>query len=391
MSFNTTTLKLNESLSKVTRKEHGIYFTPKPIRDRLFEVVAAHMPESPATILEPSFGSGEFLEDAKARFPGATITGVEFMSEIYNAYIKAHGCGPTMHLGNMDFMAYKGEPVDLIIGNPPYVVTKQKEPGAMWVRGNLFVLFTYKCLKEHLKPNGILAFVLPTSFYNCSYYEPCRRYIRNNATILHVENLDGGFYDTNQDTMLLVIQKKAGTGEFFFERGGNFYITPHAAALKELVAGTETLASLQFRVKTGEVVWNQEKESLTEDPEGAHPVLYSSNIVDGQIVLHQTMGGEKKQYIKGDAWKSPLKGPALLVSRGYGNKYHFHYARVAEGLEFFGENHVNVITPKNEGAAANMGRVEASLSDERTAKFIQMFVGNGALSKTEIECVLPIF
>jgi adenine-specific DNA-methyltransferase len=49
-------------------------------------------------------------------------------------------------------------------------------------RGNIFVQFIYKCLTEHLKENGILAFVLPTSFYNCSYYSPCRNYIRNNCS-----------------------------------------------------------------------------------------------------------------------------------------------------------------------------------------------------------------
>jgi hypothetical protein len=33
----------------------------------------------------------------------------------------------------------------------------------------------------------------------------------------------------------------------------------------------------------------------------------------------------------------------------------------------------------------------ASLGDEKTSQYISMFVGNGAMSKTELENALPIF
>jgi hypothetical protein len=396
MSFRETSLKLNKALTKAVRQANGIYFTPKPARDRLFEVLASHAVQ-PTTILEPSFGSGEFLEDIKERFPTATVYGVEKDEKVYTAY-KAQASN-TWTLKNMDFLEYSGEAVDLIVGNPPYFVTKLKEPAAMTNRGNIFVLFVYRCLKEHLKPGGVLAFILPTSFYNCSYYEPCRRYIRSHATILHVENLEGGFYETAQDTMLLVIQKNTAPtatpsgNPFFFERGEGLFISPHAAALADLVEGTDTLATLGFRVKTGEVVWNQEKESLTDSSDqGAIPVIYSNNIVNGAVrLLDGGLGGEKKQYIRGEAWKKPVTGPALVISRGYGNKYQFNYAAVEPGFEFYGENHVNVITPKHSEALANLERVKASLKDARTAEFIRLFVGNGALSKTELETVLPVF
>jgi len=385
MNFRESSVKLNAALSKDTRKVNGIYFTPRNVRSRLFSVIKELGVTSVETVLEPSFGSGEFLADLETEFPGATVFGVEKHKELFDSV-------QGENLTHGDFLEYVADPVDLIVGNPPYFVTKLKEAEAMSGRGNIFVLFVYRCIKDHLKDGGHLAFVLPTSFYNCSYYEPCRRYIRETCTILHVENLDGGFYETIQDTMLLVLKKEVAGEPFFLERGGNLYISPYATQLRELIAESSTLATLGFKVKTGEVVWNQEKASLTSDAgDGAYPVIYSNNIVGGEVRLLDEMGGEKRQYIKGDAWKKPAKGPALLVTRGYGNKYHFNYAFVPEGFEFYGENHVNVIMPRTQAAMGHIERIKKSLKDPRTAEFIRMFVGNGALSKTELECVFPVF
>ena len=383
MNFRESSVKLNAALTKDTRKVNGIYFTPRNVRNRLFTVIKELGVSSVESVLEPSFGSGEFLADLATEFPGATVFGVEKHKELFDSV-------QGENLTHGDFLEYAADPVDLIVGNPPYFVTKLKEPLAMSGRGNIFVLFVYRCMKE----GGHLAFVLPTSFYNCSYYEPCRRYIRETCTILHVENLDGGFYDTVQDTMLLVLKKGEAGGAYFLERGGNLYISPHATQLRGLLSESSTLATLGFKVKTGEVVWNQEKASLTTDGDGgdgAYPVIYSNNIVGGEVRLLDEMGGEKKQFIKGDAWKKPAKGPALLVTRGYGNKYHFNYAFVPEGFEFYGENHVNVIMPRTQEAMAHIDRIKKSLEDPRTAEFIRMFVGNGALSKTELESVFPVF
>ena len=45
----------------------------------------------------------------------------------------------------------------------------------------------------------------------------------------------------------------------------------------------------------------------------------------------------------------------------------------------------------DEEAKKNISQIVKSFEDARTAKFIQYFVGNGALSKTELETVLPIY
>jgi len=220
--------------------------------------------------------------------------------------------------------------------------------------------------------------------YNSSYYEPCRKYIAEHTTILAVEDLNVKYYDTTQKTMILVIENSI-VKPYVFERAGNTYITPFYKELKQLVQNTKTLKELGYAIKTGEVVWNQEKDKLSNTGD---LVIYTTNIVNNELVLNN-LGSNKKQYIQG--FKRPItKGPAILVSRGYGNSYRFSFVVVGD-IEFYGENHINVIYPTTEEAKKNIHQIKDSFQNEKTADFIKYFVGNGALSKTELETILPIF
>lgn len=394
-SFRPVSLEFNTSLSKEIRKEQGIFFTPNAIRTRLFEVVTPHMP-NPVNILEPCFGSGEFVHDALTRYPTAAIYGVEKNKTLADKVIANLETQSNVELRNMDFLDLPSWfQVDLIIGNPPYFVTEAKNTACMVGRGNIFVQFIYKCLTQHLTPGGILAFVLPTSFYNCSYYQPCRDYVIKHTTVIHIQNLDGGFYDTAQDTMLMVLRNTPPqTQQYSFTLHGHRYLSPYYKELTEFTQNTTTIASLGLTAKTGDVVWNQEKDEL-HDTQGT-VVIYMSNIVNNTLVLdnfpERNPPSEKKQRIK-TYKRPPVRGPAILVARGYGNAhYKLSYVFVPESMgSFYGENHVNVITASSPASQANLQRVLQSFADERTSRFLAMFVGNCALSKTELESVLPIF
>jgi type I restriction-modification system DNA methylase subunit len=395
--FRQDSLQFNSTLTKEQRQEQGIFFTPRQLRNRLFDVLKLHGAK-PTSILEPSFGSGEFIEDALTVWPETAITGVEKNTTMYSAVQTKMSGIHHVALRNMDFLDFpKNWVFDLILGNPPYFVTKAKNPACMTGRGNIFVQFIYNCLKYHLIADGYLAFIIPTSFYNCSYYQPCRDYIVKNTTIVHLENLDGGFYDTAQDTMLMVLQNRPPSAQkHFFTLRRNAYLSPNAQELAEMTHSSTTLADLGMTAKTGDVVWNQEKPSLHET-EGTL-VIYMTNIVKNTLVLNnfkQLKSGEsneKKQRIKNYSGK-PIQGPAIVVARGYGNAhYKLSYVFIPEGHEeFYGENHTNVITALTEDAKQNFPRVCASFADPRSARFLEMFVGNCALSKTELETVLPIF
>ena len=129
---------------------------------------------------------------------------------------------------------------------------------------------------------------------------------------------------------------------------------------------------------------------MSDDPED-HLLIYSSNIKDGEIVLFEgAQRSGKKQYISGGG--EPQVGPAFLIARGYGNcKYKLDFAVVPEGTSFHAENHLNVISSDEAEDPELIEQICASLKSENTAKFLNMFVGNGALSATELANVLPIF
>ena len=393
--FRPLSIELNKKLSKGDRQAQGIFFTPKAARDALF----AALPNfTPSVILEPSFGSGEFLDDARARWPSAKVIGVEFNETILKAYKNTPGSLSTVECA--DFTKWQGGVADLILGNPPYLVTKNKIPACMTGRPNLYVEFIYKCFTQHLAPGGILAFILPTSFLNSSYYEPMRKILAEKSKILAVKDLDASFYETSQPTFLLVVQNTLPSeNPFLLHLAGSVYLNPNTSRIQELLKETKTLASMGFSVKTGSVVWNQvshiegveavkksasiQKGDLVK--EGGTMLYYSNNLGDGQTV---PMKDEllKKQYLK-DFCRPPSKGPAILVSRGYGNTYLFNFTVIPDNREFYAENHVNVIT----GDVKKFGKVILSLKHEKTAEFIKLFVGNGGLSKSELEGVLPIF
>jgi hypothetical protein len=381
MSFRDASVELTRSLTKQTKQDNGIFFTPKEDRDRLFEILD-NLNVQPTSVLEPSFGSGEFLEDLYERYSSASITGVELNEQLFSASTRS-----SIH--NMDFMDYMGKH-DLIVGNPPFFVINKNEETDLCQdnRPNMFVQFLYKSIEYNLSQGGVLAFILPTSLFNCGYYEKMRRYLAKHTTVLAVESLTGTYLETQQPTFVLVLQEawySPKSDDFFLERGDGLYIVPHKAQLSQLIKGSTTLYDLGFEVKTGEVVWNQEKDKMSDD---GVLLIHSSNIKSGELVLG--VKEPKKQYIS-HFKRPPLSGKAILINRGYGNAAYKLNAAIIDHPSFYAENHVNVVRPRTPAATAIIEKVYISLLSEKTSDFIQMFVGNNALSKSELETCLPIW
>jgi len=379
--FRESSTMFHASLSKEERSEQGIFFTPKNARDRLFQKLG-ELGVQPKTILEPSFGSGEFLFDARTHYPEATILGVEKNETLFNS---VHCPNTTLTCG--DFLTWKGK-ADMILGNPPYFVMKTNTTSSMTGRPNIYILFLHKCLEEHLEPDGYLAFILPTSLYNCSYYQPMRNYIDTNTTICHLENLNKpGFYETGQDTMLMILQKQKRNDDYLFRsKQGKVYLSPVYKELYAITQNTTTLQELGLGVKTGNLVWNQHKPNLSDE---GTLLIYSSNINQSELTLHNLGGTVKKQYIQ-NMTKPTLSGPVILVERGYGNSYRFNSVLV-QLKDFYAENHLNVIYPKTPEATVHLERVLKSFQDERSMTFIKGVIGNGSVSATDLETLMPIF
>ena len=392
--FREASKKFNASSTKEQRAKEGIFFTPKKVRDILFEKLA-ELGVTPKIILEPSFGSGEFIHDARRIYPDAHIMGVEKNADLF----KTVSCSNS-NLACVDFLRWRWK-ADLIIGNPPYfimntegmskkekVVFDAENTPCMTGRPNIYVRFMYKCLEENLEPGGFLAFIIPTSIYNCSYYQPMRDYIQKNTTIRHLESLDKpGFYETGQDTTLIILEKKKVNDDYIFRaKNGAVYITPFFKELRVLTEGTKNLQELGLAVKTGNVVWNQVKDKLATE---GTLLVYSSNINNCELKINNLGGKERKQYVKGIN-KPTIDGPVILVERGYGNAFNFNSV-LMDQKGFYAENHLNVIYAREPAAESQLDSVITSFKDPRSLQFVRWFVGNGAISATELETVVPIF
>jgi tRNA1(Val) A37 N6-methylase TrmN6 len=414
--YSPVSKELTAALSKTDKKDNGIYFTPPSCVHHNIELLLPYLPKKAATntkfrILEPSFGSGEYITALRTHFPVSNITGVEKNKTIFYTVIQKYFPNttptPGITLLNADFLAYEsGAPYNLIIGNPPYFVMKKEEVDAAYQqyydgRPNIFILFIIKCLRM-LADGGIMSFVLPKSFLNCLYYDKTRKHINDNFEILNIiECSDDKYIETAQETVIIIIRKGVGstttTDSPFVMRGAYtiFNTKDNISIFKRLYENSKTLADLRFKVSVGKVVWNQCKDILTDD-DSKTLLIYSSNITNNRLEIKTYKNGEKKNYIN----KPGVRTPMIVLNRGYGTgEYKFSYCLIEGGgdgdRDYLVENHLICIECvdkiDNSDAIARYRKVMKSFTDERTAEFIKVYFGNSAINTTELGNILPIY
>jgi hypothetical protein len=409
-------LQITKQIGKDEKKAFGIFITPGSMTNKLFESIDKHrtiLKIEIHTILEPSCGSCELVYACDKYFNNVKIDGVEWNDTIYEA-IKSLTFVNETSLIHADFikMDFHGNRYDLIVGNPPYCVCekgyKLDESFQPYVVGrpNTFGLFLLKAISL-LNDRGILAFIISKSCLNAAYYAKIRNYIKDTCHILEIINFEGNgqFLDTEQATIGLILQKKGFDKSPKSKRvkqevlcnysvliGENHIFTPDSATLRSILSGATTLRQMGLRVRTGSVVWNQVKDLLTLDVVETM-LIYNTNITAQHTVEAKTFSNaEKKQYIQGMEGKT---SEVLVVNRGNGNsKYRLQYALVGgSGFTYLVENHLNEIY--YEDGLTNGGQLLASVVQSflnpKTQLFIDFYLGNNGLSKTELETIFPIY
>jgi type I restriction-modification system DNA methylase subunit len=391
---HTLTKKLNKDIKKI----QGIYFTPPKTIQSNISYLEPYM-DNINTILEPSCGSCEFIRALTHQYPTINITGIEYNTTIFNDI--ADMATNTIHLINDNYIEYHNpHGYDLIIGNPPYSVIKKKDIPTKYYpyfdgRPNLFIIFILRAL-DMLNDNGILSYVLPKSFINCIYYDKTRQLINDNYKILNIIECNDKYIETQQETLIIIIQKTPplmNNTQFSLSINNNIVFgTPdNIKTLRTLYNGTESLSDLGFKVSVGNVVWNQCKSILTDDPLKTR-LIYSSDITDTKLGIKNYRNLEKKNYIM----KKGLTSPLLVINRGYGiGNYNFEYCLIEGGFEYLIENHLICITYTNQ--ISNMElitlykKIIKSLESPRTKEFIKLYFGNSAINTTELAHMLPIY
>ncbi len=418
--MNSSSVELNNILSKDVKKDYGIFFTPQSIIEDFYPKVISYLPQkSNYTFLEPSCGSCEFIDALQkdSQFKNKnnyTCDAIEHNSTIFEniSQIKRKNVNYIHH----DFLYYDLEhkkDYDMIIGNPPYFVVKsnkvpnhfkgkKKDKSDVYYDGRIqiFVLFILHSLAK-LKNDGVLGFILPKSVLNSAYYMKTRKYIYDHFEL--VEVIDYGnmtFDDTSQETVGIIIKKnQVKNNKYVFQRGENIFFTYQKSQLEECYQNSTTLSEAGFLVKTGTVVWNEHKEKMSDDPNHSL-LLYNSNVEKNQVNIKTFSNDEKKQYIQFE--EKIEKVPFIVCNRGHGNsKYKLNYAYIDEKLleslnvkSVCVENHLNIIYYNgtvDEKVRKKMKYIcEKLCEDEKIQKWCELFLGNNGFSKTELESYFPI-
>ena len=329
------------------RKKLGQYFTPKSIR----ELLLSKLPKKDnADILDPACGSGEFLLSCKKYFKNPILYGFDIDKKLINIASKLV---KNASIKNFDFLNIdiNKKKYDYIIGNPPYFELKLNEEikkkyfDIIKGRVNIFSLFIKTGL-DLLKDGGYLAYVVPPSMNNGAYFSKLREYIIKNSSLEYLHIIDGAdnFHLANQKVMLIILKKTNSkkSSKYIFKKNRITIFTEDKNFLNKSYKNTVSLKDIGYTVKTGNIIWNEHKEKLTNDKNNSTLLIWASNINNGKIIIGYTKG--KPQYIKNISNDLIIKSRVVVVNRITGSSKDINIkAAIVNEKEFVCENHVNVI------------------------------------------------
>ena len=377
------------------RKKLGQYFTPKSIR----ELLLSKLPKKDnADILDPACGSGEFLLSCKKYFKNPILYGFDIDKKLINISSKLV---KNAIIKNFDFLNIdiNKKKYDYIIGNPPYFELKLNEEikkkyfDIIKGRVNIFSLFIKTGL-DLLKDGGYLAYVVPPSMNNGAYFSKLREYIIKNSSLEYLHIIDGAdnFHLANQKVMLIILKKTNSkkSSKYIFKKKGITIFTEDKKFLNKAYKNTVSLKDIGYTVKTGNIIWNEHKEKLTNDKNNSTLLIWASNINNGKIIIGYTKG--KPQYIKNISNDLIIKSRVVVVNRITGSSKDINIkAAIVNEKEFLCENHVNVIyMSKNANCNYSLEDIFKALQDKTNIKVMRLISGNTQISKTELERLLPI-
>lgn len=386
--FNQLTINYIKQTNLNYRKTKGQYFTPQFIRVQLINQLNKNIINP--LILDPACGTGEFLVTASKYFNNPKLFGWEIDK---NLITLAHQLIPQASLLNVNSLKYNADQkFDFIIGNPPYFEFKPDSPtfnkykDVISGRPNIFSFFI-KLGIDLLKDNGYLAYVVSPSMNNGAYFQKLRQYIIDHTNIeyLHIVENSQLFDGALQKIMLLILKKGKNKGNFVFKKNNKIIFSENPELLQGLFYKKKTLHELGYRVKTGRLVWNQNKKFLTNDSKQGVPLIWSSNIGESKLIFPLK---HKPQFIK---VKNYDAGPAIVLNRIVGSVKNprLKAAIIPKGFKFIGENHVNVIYPPPGTKDKELKKIIKQLQSEECLKFICHLTGNTQISKTELQYLIP--
>ncbi|ABT14815.1 DNA methyltransferase [Paramecium bursaria Chlorella virus NY2A] len=370
MEFLESSLMLQKSIERKIRAKRGIFFTPRSLRSILLSKITSR----PRNILDPTCGSGEFLNDCFEKWPDSTLTGVEFTDDIVPV---ARDNVPNATIHHHDFMKWKQDgKFDLIVGNPPFVkLTKSPNTHMYKTSSNLYIEVPFKCITEHLADDGVLAMVLPSTIQNGDWCSKLRSLFFS-LVIEHFEIIrDHNFKDTQAGVALIVVRN---TLRSITRYNFNGILTDRVENLENITKNRKKFSDYDLRLVGGAGnARDFQRKFGSVDADVAF-------ILTGEFKQDSVVFSESRLFVKTKMFHS---GKCILLSRTkgvtMGDKYELKYARF-DHPKFLFESCMYAIFGND------IEVLYASLQDPRTSEYLQTICGSGRLTIPMIT-TMPIF
>lgn len=455
-------LLYTDLLPEETRAARGAYYTPPSVAERLLDLAAGEGVDwSTATVLDPSCGGGAFLVPVAARMlahhriqalsPADRLAHVES----HLAGIEIDGFAAWMTRAFLDLLALPvsreaGRPLrvpietgdalqvvvndtrrfDLVVGNPPYGrVSLSPQRRALFERSlyghaNLYGIFLDAALRWR-KPQGLVAFLTPTSFLGGQYYSRLRALLLDEAPPLVIDVVSdrtGVFPAVQQEMCLTVfgrnpsrtttvhlVEPKNGSldvvraGSFPLARSlrGSPWLLPRSQAQARLVEHASRMATrletLGYRASTGPLVWNRVKRQLRSRPEqGTYPLIWAEAVRPNELRFDYRARAERSFVAVPEGQDHLLTTrPCVLVQRTTAKEQRRRLiacavpeAFVAQWGAIVVENHVNVLRATSRGQVSPAA-LAAVLNTAVVDEVFRCLSGSVAVSATELHA-LPL-
>ena len=209
-----------KSLDLEYKKNKGIFYTDIELAEKIIDFL--EIPKD-SIILDPCCGTGNFLVAAKnqgyQKTYGADIDKKAISLSKKNTNIT--------NLKVIDTLANKAnnvlskfkleEPVDVIIGNPPYApiakdiiidtsdylfLREVKDSGS-----NLFIAALYRAF-DLVKENGMISYVIPKNFLHVTSYKVLRKMILNEKQIISIVDIGENFKNVRGEQIIITLRNK---------------------------------------------------------------------------------------------------------------------------------------------------------------------------------------
>lgn len=328
-------------MAKTKKSKYGQFNTGLNECEFTINEIKKHF-ELVGSVLEPSFGSGNFVVELKKN--NVVIDCFEIDKDIFNPID-----GTNSILG--DFLITEfNKKYNFIVGNPPYIelvysfytddeikVLKSSYKINKRGRVNLIHFFMDKSF-DLLEDNGVLAYLLPSTILSSPWYNDIRQKIYEEYTVVDIIT-QIPFKEVSINVCLLILQKKVDDSHANITLKNGFY------ALTKNVSNGMTLKERGFKCQIGDKLWYKHKDELTDTPTD-RVLLYSNNIKNGEINIGGTLKSKipgKKQYFSSNM--PVLIKNCIVMPRVISKNMRFTIIKNNQNYLF--ENHVMVITHNN--------------------------------------------